>query len=65
MGVTKIKYQPGSAEDVEQKEKLARMKPFHGKAKVGTGTITPRSNAKKIESNAKKIEKLMGMMKGK
>jgi len=26
---------------------------------------TPRINAKKIESNAKKIEKLMGMVKGK
>ena len=33
--------------------------------KTPSRTPTPTVNAKKIESNAKKIEKLMGMMKGK
>lgn len=47
--------------------------PNHGIKKPSGGTTsgvkpsmtpTPRVNAKKIESNAKKIEKIMGMLKG-
>lgn len=44
--------------------KKGAKKPFITTGASGKG-ITPRMNAKKIESNAKKIEKLMGMFKGK